>query len=328
MNDSGNPVFRIREIPIFGDLILSPMDGYSDMPFRSVARRLGSAMSYTEFINAGDVIHGRRPHWEDRLFYKENERPIVFQIFDNDADRLLNAALRLQNYQPDIIDINMGCSAGSVSNRGAGAGLLRTPLKIAEIFKKLTHSLSIPVTGKIRLGWDDCTLNYLLVSRIIEENGGQLIAVHARSREQGYQGQADWDAIAEVKQTVSIPVIGNGDVRTVADIERLKNHTHCDGVMIGRAAIQNPWIFSRLDRSQVSIAQVISTMRLHLKLNLEFYGPERGLVLFRKYAKKYLSIYPISHDRMLQFMTLTDPVQFDALLEQMILSLDSSSSLS
>ena len=192
------------------------------MPFRSVARQLGSAMSYTEFINAGDVIHGKRPHWKDRLAYKENERPVVFQIFDNDADRLLNAALKLQEYQPDIIDINMGCSDHSVSSRGAGAGFLRTPLKIAEIFKKLSHSLTIPVTGKIRLGWDDYTRNYLLVSRIIEENGGQLIAVHARTRMQGYQGQADWDAIAEVKQSVSIPVIGNGDVRTVADIDRLK----------------------------------------------------------------------------------------------------------
>lgn len=304
------------------------MDGYSDMPFRSVARQLGSAMSYTEFINAGDVIHGRRPHWEDRLFYKESERPIVFQIFDNDPDRLLNAALRLQHYHPDIIDINMGCSDHSVSSRGAGAGLLRTPIKIAEIFQKLSHALTIPVTGKIRLGWDDCTRNYLLVSRIIEENGGQLIAVHARTREQGYQGQADWDAIAEVKQNISIPVIGNGDVRTVADIERLKNHTRCDGVMIGRAAIQNPWIFSRLDRSQVPIDQVFSTMRLHLKLNLEFYGPERGLVLFRKYAKKFLSIYPLSHEQMLQFMTVTDPKQFLDLLDQLVISIDTSSSLS
>ena len=303
------------------------MDGYSDMPFRSVARQLGSALSYTEFINAGDVIHGRRPHWKDRLSYQENERPVVFQIFDNDADRLLNAALKLQQYQPDIIDINMGCSDHSVSSRGAGAGLLRTPLKIAEIFKKLSQSLTIPVTGKIRLGWDDRTRNYLLVSRIIEENGGQLIAVHARTREQGFQGQADWDAIAEIKQNVSIPVIGNGDVRTVADIERLKNHTLCDGVMIGRAAIQNPWIFNRLDRSEVPKAQVFATMRLHLELNLEFYGSDRGLVLFRKYAKKYLSIYSINHDQMLQFMTITDPIQFNELLDRLVLSLDSSSSL-
>ena len=327
MNDPCNPVFRIREIPIFGDLILSPMDGYSDMPFRSVARQLGSALSYTEFINAGDVIHGRRPHWKDRLSYQENERPVVFQIFDNDADRLLNAALKLQQYQPDIIDINMGCSDHSVSSRGAGAGLLRTPLKIAEIFKKLSQSLTIPVTGKIRLGWDDRTRNYLLVSRIIEENGGQLIAVHARTREQGFQGQADWDAIAEIKQNVSIPVIGNGDVRTVADIERLKNHTLCDGVMIGRAAIQNPWIFNRLDRSEVPKDQVFATMRLHLELNLEFYGSDRGLVLFRKYAKKYLSLYSIDHDQMLQFMTITDPIQFNELLDRLVLSLDSSSSL-
>jgi tRNA-dihydrouridine synthase B len=328
VDNPGIPNFRIREIPINGDLILSPMDGYSDMPFRYLCRQLGSAMSYTEFINAGDVIHGKRPHWQDRLAYNENERPVVFQIFDSDPDRLLNAALKLQDYHPDIIDINMGCSDHSVSNRGAGAGLLRTPSKIAEIFSKLSLSLSIPVTGKIRLGWDDCTRNFLLVSRIIEENGGQLIAVHARTRQQGYQGQADWDAIAEVKQHVSIPVIGNGDVRTIADIERIKNHTHCDGVMVGRAAIQNPWIFSKFDRKQVALDKVRSTMRLHLKLNLDFYGPERGLILFRKYAKKYLSIYPIPHEQMLLFMTATEADQFLHLLDQLVISIDTSSSLS
>jgi tRNA-dihydrouridine synthase B len=211
------PAFKVRDIPIFGDLILSPMDGYSDYPFRSLARELGSAMGYTEFINAIDVMY-RHDFIEKKLYFTESERPIVFQIYDDDPERIVKAALKVRQYNPDIIDVNMGCSARSVSNRGAGAGLLCTPEKIGVIFSKLSKALDIPVTGKIRLGWDDHSLNYLLVARIIEENGGQLVAVHARTKAQSYGGTANWDAIAEIKQRLSIPVIGNGDVRTVADI--------------------------------------------------------------------------------------------------------------
>ncbi len=269
------PVFRVGNIPVYGDLILSPMDGYSDLPFRSLARRLGSAMSYTEFINAIDVVYGH-PHLERKLAYLESERPVVYQIFDDDPERLVKAALKLRSRNPDIIDINMGCSARCVSGRGAGAGLLRTPEKIALIFSRLSKELDIPVTGKIRLGWDDASLNYLDIARIIEDNGGKLIAVHGRTKMQGYTGSADWDAIAAVRQAVSIPVIANGDVKTVADIERIKTHTGCSAVMIARAAIGNPWIFSRLDREQVSPDLLRETMLLHLDSMLSFYGDERG----------------------------------------------------
>ncbi|RPJ48007.1 MAG: tRNA-dihydrouridine synthase family protein, partial [Chloroflexi bacterium] len=216
MSVSPTPTFWVREIPVYGDLILSPMDGYSDLPFRALARSLGSAMSYTEFISAIDVTGGRHPHMERKLKYLESERPVVFQIFDDDPDRLVRAALKLRPRNPDIIDINMGCSAKCVSGRGAGAGLLRTPEKIAQIFSRLTRELDIPITGKIRLGWDDTSRNYLDTARIIEDNGGSLIAVHGRTKAQGYTGTADWDAIAEVRQAVSVPVIANGDVKTVA----------------------------------------------------------------------------------------------------------------
>ena len=182
------PVFRVGTIPVYGDLILSPMDGYSDLPFRSLARRLGSAMSYTEFINAIDVVYGH-PHLERKLAYLESERPVVYQVFDDDPERLVKAALKLRPRNPDIIDINMGCSARCVSGRGAGAGLLRTPEKIALIFSRLSKELDIPVTGKIRLGWDDASLNYLDIARIIEDNGGKLIAVHGRTKMQGYTGR-------------------------------------------------------------------------------------------------------------------------------------------
>lgn len=313
------PTFWVKNIPVHGDLILSPMDGYSDLPFRNLARRLGSAMSYTEFINAIDVLFGH-PHLEQKLTYRESERPIVFQIFDDDPDRMVQAALKLRKRNPDIIDINMGCSARSVSGRGAGAGLLRTPEKIARIFSRLTRELDIPITGKIRLGWDDDSRNHLQTARIIEDNGGQLIAVHGRTKKQGYTGQADWDAIAEVRQAVKIPVIANGDVKTVADIDRIKAHTGCNAVMIARAAIGNPWIFSRLDRDQVPVETLRETMLFHLDSMLEFYGPERGLVLFRKYAARYLTPYGLEGDFRQTLMTSETPSQFTRLLDQVILA--------
>ncbi len=283
-----NPLFSIKHIPVCGDLILAPMDGYSDQPFRSICRELGSALSYTEFINAMDVLHKSR-RLQARLAYLEAERPVVYQIFDSDPVRLLEAALRLCEYHPDILDINMGCSVRSVSGRGAGAGLLRDPCKAAQVVSTLVRSMDLPITVKIRLGWDQDTRNYIEIARVIEDNGGSLIAVHGRTKEQGYSGKADWDAIAEIKQAVSIPVIANGDVHTVADIERIKAHTGCEGVMIGRAAIGNPWLFARLDRGHVPEDLVRETMKVHLERMVSFYGDELGLVLFRKHANRYLS---------------------------------------
>jgi tRNA-dihydrouridine synthase B len=283
-----NAVFYVRDIPIYGDLILSPMDGYSDLPFRAVCRELGSAMSYTEFINAIDIV-GKHPRVHMKLAYLENERPVVYQIFDNDPERILKAALKLQDRKPDIIDINMGCSDPSVSGRGAGAGLLREPQKVQRIFELLSKNLSVPVTAKMRLGWDDSSRNYLEIARIVEDNGAALIAVHGRTKKQSYSGMADWDAIAEVRRAVSVPVIANGDVRTVADIQRIKAHTGCPAVMIGRAAVHNPWLFARQDREQVTFAEVMRLMRRQIELMLDFYGAPRGLILFRKYASRYLA---------------------------------------
>ncbi len=302
------PSFRIKSIPVFGDLILAPMEGFSDLPFRSICREMGSAMSYTAFINALDVLGGN-PYVTQKTAFLPQERPIVFQIFDNHPGRLLDAALKLQDQGPDIIDINLGCSVRRVSGRGAGAGLLRTPLKVARVFQQVSAALSIPLTAKIRLGWDEAGRNYCLIARIIEENGGAVIAVHGRTRAQGYGGFADWDAIAEIKDAVSIPVIGNGDVREVADIERLKSHTACDAVMIGRAAIGNPWIFSRRERGDVSPEELQGMVINHLGRMIEFYGQEQGVILFRKHAKRYIKADNLSRQDRLRFLTAEDPAQ-------------------
>jgi tRNA-dihydrouridine synthase B len=314
-NPQREPVFNIGSVPAYGDAILSPMEGFSDLPFRSLCRELGSAVSYTEFISAMQYL--QNPKLEQRkLDFYPGERPVAFQIFDAEPDRLVEVALRLQERKPDMIDINMGCSTRCVSGRGAGAGLLRSPLKIARIFRRLSQALEVPVTGKIRLGWDDESRNHRLVARVIEENGGKLVAVHARTKKQGYDGKADWDAIAEVKESVSIPVIGNGDVSSAADIQEMKDHTGCDGVMIGRAAVGNPWIFSRLERNQVPAELVHLTVLRHLQHSLQYYGEALGLVLFRKHAARYLRPVQGYEERRQSLLTAGNIGEFRSILEE------------
>jgi len=302
------PSFFIGDLPVYGDLILAPMDGYSDLPFRRLARQLGSAVSYTEFINAGEVFHPH-PKLEQRLQFTESERPLVYQLYDHQPERLLAAALILRQRNPDVIDINMGCSVHSISTRGAGAGLLKNPEKVGLIIRTLSQALDIPVTAKIRLGWDTSSQNYLEVAHAIEENGGKMIAVHARTKMQGYRGQADWTAIARIKEAVSIPILGNGDVKDVADIERIKLETRCDGVMIGRAATVNPWLLSRLDRSQVPLQMVRETFENHLRYLVEFYG-DYGVILFRKYAVRYLAPYHYQRSLREQMLSVLSPDEF------------------
>jgi nifR3 family TIM-barrel protein len=315
-NISAIPTFYVNNIPVYGDLILSPMDGLSDLPFRSLARSLGSSMSYTEFVNAIDIMIGD-PRVRKRTAFLPQERPVVFQIFDNDVDRIEKAVLKIRRLNPDIIDLNMGCPARSVSGRGAGVGLMRNPSLIAKIFDRLVKILDIPVTGKIRLGWRD-QQNYLEVAHAVEDHGGKLIAVHGRTKEQGYSGVANWDPIAEIKQAVHIPVIGNGDVRTVADIERIKAHTHCDGVMIARGALDNPWIFSRKDRAQVTEAELMDTIRDHLQASLDFYGATDGLILFRKFVARYLADYFLSREQRAQLLTCVSVPLFLEMVLQIV----------
>jgi tRNA-dihydrouridine synthase B len=312
--DPSTPNFHVRDVPIFGDTLLAPMDGYSDWPFRSLCRELGSAMSYTEFVKVEKIL-SRSKEPAKRLYFTEVERPITFQIYGDDPNLILKAALIVQEWKPDIIDLNMGCPAKSIADRGAGVGMMPSPLKIARTFKKLTSSLKVPVTGKIRLGWDK-NKNYKLIARIIEENGASLIAIHGRTKEQRYSGNADWDAIAEVKSLVKIPVIGSGDVRTVHDIQRMKQYTGCDAVMIGRAAIANPWIFSGLDREQVPPEQVRKTVREHLAKSMQFYGEEDGQRLFRKYAVQYLLLRTLDRDARKEILKQRPSGEFLEMLNQ------------
>ncbi len=308
------PSFWVRDVPVYGRLILAPMAGFSDLPYRSLCYDYGSAMSYTEFVSAEAVIHGgNRRTWE-MLAYAPHERPIVFQIFGNSVEVLVEAAVRLEALGPSIIDINMGCSVRKVSGRGAGAGLLKDPAKIGRIFAALTRAVSVPVTGKIRLGWDSRSLNYLDVVKAMVDNGASLVAVHGRTKEQGYSGQANWDAIAEIVEAVDVPVLGNGDVTTVADIDRMFAHTGCAGVMIGRGAIGHPWIFQRRDRDQVTFAEKATFIRRHFRRMCLFYGEERAVLLVRKHVARYLKGYNGIRDLFLQMVQVQSATRFEELL--------------
>jgi len=315
---TNEPKFTIGSVPIYGDLILAPMDGITDKPFRGLCRQLGSAMSVTEFINTLDVLTDH-PRYRKRLQCRPEHRPLSLQILGDDAEQILLAAQQLVPVvKPDIIDINLGCQSKNVTARGAGAALMKEPEKIGAIFSLMTKNFNTPITGKIRLGWDEDQLNYLEVAKIIEDNGGAMVAVHGRTRRQAYRGQARWEPIREIKQALSIPVIGNGDVNTVADIARIKTETGCDAVMIGRAAVGNPWIFSWMDRESVAPALVYETMLQHLDAMVQFYG-ERGVITFRKYLKAYLRPYAIPREALLRMLNSKDPETIKTMIRTLFL---------
>lgn len=303
--------FFIGSVQVPGRLLLAPMDGYTDSPFRSLCRQFGSALSTSEFINGIDVKY-THPHLKYKINFAVNERPFSYQVFDDDPSRLLEASIKLAQNMPDLVDINMGCSARNVSNRGAGAGLLKEPEKVRQIACDMVNNLSLPVTAKIRLGWDENTRNYLEISRILEDCGISAITVHARTRSQQYQGKADWDAIAEVKAQVSIPVIGNGDATSKQDALQMIAHTNCDAVMIGRAAIGNPWVFSGEVRTDIPREELLSVIGRHISGMVDLYSPRIGTVLFRKHLSRYLHGFLTTVDLRQKIFSIDEPAQLIA----------------
>ena len=311
--EKSEPIFWVRDVPVYGDVILAPMAGYSDTPHRAICRAYGSSMNYTEFVAIEEILGRSKQAWS-LLDYTEHDRPFVCQIFGNNAQKFLAAAQRVEEkIQPHIIDINMGCSTRKVSGRGAGVGMMPQPELIAETFSLLTKHLSVPITGKIRLGWED-NQNYLEIAKILEDNGAALIAMHGRTKEQKYNGQASWDAIAELKQAVNVPVIGNGDIECAADIDAMLNYTQCDAVMIGRGAIGNPWIFARRERDQLSFSEITRAICIHLHEMLAYHGNPRGLFLFRKHLKRYLKDLPPTDPYCSQMVVAKSVDDFEELL--------------
>ena len=313
--------FFIADIPIHGRLILAPMDGISDASFRLLTRRLGSAYSVSEFINTLDYAN-QKNYQKKRLLAREDERPFVAQLLDNDAVRMAECAARIEEeFHPDMIDINMGCSAKSVAGRGAGVGMMRNPLLVKDAVALVSRAVKVPVTVKMRLGWDSNSLNFLELANLAVENGAKALALHGRTGKISYHKPAQWQPIAELKRAFPhLPVIGNGDVTTPADARRMLDETGCDAVMIGRAAKANPWIFSWRNREEVGIQEVAETTLWQLKDMLAT-DPEGAIMPFRKYLKAYLDPYHLPRETMRALLTCGNASELTTLVTQTLTNL-------
>ena len=241
-------MWKIGNIEIKNRIVLAPMAGVCNSAFRTIAKEMGCGLVYAEMVSDKAVFY-KNSKTLDMLYMTDKERPIAQQIFGSDKESFVIAAKYIyENMHPDIIDINMGCPVPKVAvSAQAGSALLKNPEKIKEIVKAVVESVPIPVTVKIRSGWDKDHINAVEVAKICEEAGASAICVHGRTRNQGYSGKADWNIIKQVKESVSIPVIGNGDVVDIYSAKKMLDETGCDAIMIGRASLGNPWIFKEVN---------------------------------------------------------------------------------
>lgn len=293
--------FKIGNKELSNNLILAPMAGVTDLPFRLLCKEQGCGLLYTEMVSA-KAIYYENKNTKELLEVKEEERPVSIQLFGSDPKIMGDMAHRIEDGPYDFIDVNMGCPVPKVVNNGEGSGLMRNPRLIGEILSSMVKAVTKPVTVKIRKGFDDSSVNAVEVAKIAEASGVSAIAVHGRTREQYYTGKADWDIIRKVKEAVAIPVIGNGDIFTVKDAKDIIEETGCDGLMIGRGAQGNPWIFSRIrhyletgeELSPPSRAELREMILRHAKLQLKFKGEYAGIREMRKHVAWYTTGCPHS----------------------------------
>lgn len=294
--------FYIGNVEIKNQVVLAPMAGISNTSYRKIIKEMGAGLIYAEMVSDKAVSYDNEKTLE-MLKMDELERPIAQQIFGSDVASFVDAAKKIEKLMhPDIIDINMGCPVPKVALRSqAGSALLKDINKIKEIVSAVVNAVNIPVTVKIRSGWDHEHINAVEVAKACEECGAKAIAIHARTRSQGYSGKADWNIIKEVKKAVSIPVIGNGDVTSKEDFSRMLKETNCDAVMIGRGCIGNPWLIKECvdfleskDIKEITLKEKIDMMKRHLNLLIEDKNEKAAMLEIRSHLLYYFKSLPES----------------------------------
>ena len=293
-------MLKIGDVELRNNVVLAPMAGVCNPAFRLIAKEFGCGLVCAEMVSDKAILHGNR-RTMDMLFVDERERPLSLQIFGGDKQSLVEAAKFVdKNTNADIIDINMGCPVPKVTKCDAGARWLLDPNKIYDMVAAVVDAVEKPVTVKMRLGWDDQHIYAVDNARAVERAGGAAVAVHGRTREQMYTGKANWDVIRDVKQAVSIPVIGNGDVFSPEDAKWMLDHTGCDGVMIGRGALGNPWMLYRtvhyLETGELlpepAPEEKIRIAMLHLDRLIKLKGESQAVREMRKHLAWYLKGLP------------------------------------
>ena len=291
----------IGSVTLPNNLILAPMAGVTDLPFRLLCKEQGAGLLCMEMVSAKAILY-KNKNTEELMAIDERELPVSLQLFGSDPDIVSQIAHQIEERPFDILDINMGCPVPKIVNNGEGSALMKNPKLAGEIIEKTVKAISKPVTVKIRKGFDENHINAVEMARIAEASGAAAIAVHGRTREQFYSGKADWDIIRQVKEAVSIPVIGNGDLLTAEDVVAMYEQTGCDGFMVGRGAQGNPWIFRQIlhtfetgeELPKPTFAEVRDMMLRHAQMMIEFKGEYTGIREIRKHGAWYTAGYPNS----------------------------------
>ena len=297
----GSNKLKIGNVSLDGNIVLAPMAGVTDLPFRLLCKEQGADLICTEMVSAKGIFYNNK-NTEDLLRIDDRERPVSLQLFGSDPDIISEMAKKIEHRNFDILDINMGCPVPKVVNNGEGSALLKNIPLAAKIIEKTVKAIDKPVTVKFRKGFGADEVQAIEMAKAAEAAGAAAVAVHGRTREQYYSGKADWEIIAKVKDTVSIPVIGNGDIFTPEDAKNMMEQTNCDGVMIGRGAQGNPWIFHQIKTyletgmvpEKPPVSEVCRMILRHAKMQIEWKGEKRGMREMRSHAAWYTAGYPHS----------------------------------